>query len=155
MVRPASGDGDEMIEVRVAQSKAELDTCLRLRWTVFVEEQGVPPSLEVDDHDRDPRTVHALGFHDKVPAAAGRAVFLEGGVARIGRMAVVDDVRKRGLGAALLRFLENEAKHRGAKRATLAAQVRARGFYERNGYAARGTEFDDAGIPHVEMTKAL
>jgi predicted GNAT family N-acyltransferase len=53
----------------------------------------------------------------------------------------------------LLRFLEEEARRRGATELMLWAQVSARAFYERFGYAARGPEFDDAGIPHVEMRK--
>ena len=53
------------IEVRIATTREELRTCLRLRWTVFVEEQGVPPSLEVDEHDHEPSTVHVLGLCTK------------------------------------------------------------------------------------------
>lgn len=146
---------DPSTSVRLAEAEADRETCFRIRWTVFVEEQGVPPSLELDAHDRDPQTVHALGLFKGVPAAAGRAVFLEGSVAKIGRMAVIDDVRGRGLGVAVLRFLEDEARRRGAKVATLGAQVQAKGFYEKHGYGAVGDVFDDAGIAHLEMRKAL
>jgi len=143
------------VSVRLAESRSDVENCLRLRWTVFVEEQNVPPSLEVDAYDRDPQTVHALGFHGAIPAATGRVIFLEGRVAKIGRMAVIDDVRGRGLGLAVLKFLESEAKGRGATSVTLGAQVQARSFYEKQGYAAFGDVFDDAGIPHLEMRKAL
>jgi predicted GNAT family N-acyltransferase len=143
------------IEIRLAQGESDRETCFRIRWTVFVEEQGVRPSLELDEHDSDPQTVHALGLSGGVPAAAGRVIFPGGGVAKIGRMAVIDDVRRTGLGAALLTFLEQQARQRGAQSATLGAQVRARGFYEKHGYAAFGDVFDDAGIPHVEMRKVL
>jgi predicted GNAT family N-acyltransferase len=139
-----------MVEVRLAESDADRRTCLRLRWTVFVEEQNVPPSLEVDEHDS-AGAVHALALLDGVPAGAGRFVMVEPGVAQIGRMAVVDDARRNGIGAALLRFLEHEARGRGAKRLTLNAQVSARAFYEKAGYQATGGVFDDAGIPHVRM----
>jgi predicted GNAT family N-acyltransferase len=141
-----------MVEVRLAETDADRRACLRLRWTVFVEEQNVPPSLEVDDYDGT-TAVHALALLDGVPAGAGRFVVVEPGLARIGRMAVVDDVRGRGVGAALLRFLEAEARRRGAERFTLNAQVSARGFYEKAGYRAVGEVFDDAGIPHVRMDR--
>ena len=143
------------ISVRLAHAKPDVENCLRLRWTVFVEEQNVPPSLEVDAWDRDPKTVHALGFHGAIPAATGRVIFPGGGVAKIGRMAVIDDVRGRGLGLAVLKFLESEAKQRGASSVTLGAQLQARPFYEKQGYTAFGDVFDDAGIPHVEMRKSL
>jgi predicted GNAT family N-acyltransferase len=66
---------------------------------------------------------------------------------------VIDDVRGRGVGRALLGFLEEEARRRGAKRLTLWAQVHARPFYQKAGYTAGDQQFDDAGIPHVAMEK--
>jgi predicted GNAT family N-acyltransferase len=141
-----------MITVRLAETKADVDQCLRLRWTVFVEEQGVPPSLELDQHDAR-GALHALAFLDGVPCGAGRLVLLENGLAKIGRMAVVDDARGQGAGRAILGFLEQEARRRGAKLLTLGAQTRAQRFYEKLGYRAEGPVFDDAGIPHVRMDK--
>ncbi len=141
-----------MIEVRLASTPADVDRCLRLRWTVFVEEQGVRPSDERDEHDH-ADAVHAIAALDGVPCGAGRFVFVRPGVAKIQRMAVVDDVRKRGVGRALLGFLEAEARRRGAREFTLGAQVHARAFYEKAGYRAHGPVFDDAGIPHVAMSK--
>jgi predicted GNAT family N-acyltransferase len=98
--------------------------------------------------------VHAVALLDGVLCGAGRFVFIEPGVAKIQRMAVIDDVRRRGVGRELLKFLETEARRRGAKKLTLDAQVQARGFYERAGYRPHGAEFIDAGIPHVAMEKA-
>ena len=43
---------------------------------------------------------------------------------------------------------------RGAE-VELHAQVSARGFYERAGYAAVGEEYEEAGIRHVTMRRAL
>jgi predicted GNAT family N-acyltransferase len=143
-----------MLTVRLAESRADRETCLRLRWRVFVEEQGVPPSLEVDEHDA-LDAVHALGLVGSVPAGTGRVVFVEPGVAKIGRMAVIDDARGRGMGLAILRFLEGEARKRGAARLTLWAQVSAQRFYEKAGYTPSGEVFDDAGIPHVRMERAV
>ena len=123
-----------MIDARIAGAE-EVPRCLRIRWTVFVEEQGVPPSMEVDEHDRAASTVHVLGLWRGVPAGAARLVMPGGGAARIGRVAVVDGARGHGLG--------------------LWSQLRARTFWQARGYAARGAEFLDAGIPHVEMRKEL
>ena len=141
-----------MITVRLAESKAEIDTCLRLRWTVFVEEQGVRPSEELDAHDGTD-ALHALALVDGVPAGAARLIFPEPGLAKVQRMAVIDGARGKGLGRALLQFLEGEARRRGARTLTLWAQTHARDFYQRQGYVAQGGEFDDAGIPHVRMDK--
>ena len=143
-----------MIEIRVASDPKDVAQCLRLRWTVFVEEQAVRPSDELDAHDR-ADAVHALASLDRVPCGAGRLIFTGPGVAKIERMAVIDDVRGRGVGKALLAFLEGEARRRGAKTLTLHAQVRAREFYEKAGYAGVGDVFDDGtGIPHIRMQKS-
>lgn len=142
-----------MIEVRLAQTARDVQQCLRLRWTVFVEEQGVRPSDELDAHDK--TAVHALAVMDGVPCGAGRLIFTSPGVARIQRMAVIDDVRGRGVGRALLRFLEQEARNRGATKLTLNAQVAAKPFYEKAGYSASGGVQDDGtGILHQEMQKS-
>lgn len=143
-----------MIDVRLALTARDIDQCLRLRWTVFVEEQGVRPSDEQDAHDR-VDAVHALASLKGVPCAAGRVIFTAENVAKIQRMAVVDDVRGKGVGRALLRFLEAEARRRGAKKLTLWAQLRAEAFYAKAGYTAIGPPFDDGtGIPHVAMEKS-
>jgi predicted GNAT family N-acyltransferase len=144
-----------MLEVRLCRGEAEVQACLRVRWTVFVEEQGVPPSLEVDEHDREPGTAHAIALWRAVPAGAARLVPQPDSTGKIGRMAVIDDARGQGLGARLLGLLEEEARRRGLRAVTLGAQIQARAFYERHGYAAVGDVFDDAGIPHIEMRKAL
>ena len=142
-----------MIDVRLARTAKDVELCLRLRWTVFVEEQGVPPSQELDAHDKED-AVHVLASLDGVPCGAGRLTFAGPGVAKIERMAVIDDVRGRGAGRMLLAFLEREARQRGAARLTLFAQVRAREFYEKAGYVSVGNEFDDGtGIPHLRMEK--
>jgi len=143
-----------MIDARIAGAE-EVPRCLRIRWTVFVEEQGVPPSMEVDEHDRAASTVHVLGLWRGVPAGAARLVMPGGGAARIGRVAVVDGARGHGLGSRMVALLEAEARRRGAREIILWSQLRARTFWQARGYAARGAEFLDAGIPHVEMRKEL
>lgn len=141
-----------MIRARLAETPQDVATCLRLRWTVFVEEQGVRPSLELDGLDD--RAVHALAEKDGVPCGAARFVWANEQTAKIERMAVIDDARGHGAGLALLKCLETEAARRGAKSFTLAAQAHARPFYEKAGYVACGPEFDDGtGIPHVTMDK--
>ena len=153
------------VVVRRVTTAEELATCLRLRWTVFIEEQGVPPSLERDGYDRvaapgaHAEPIHALAESPSrwkaqpVPTGAGRITWLGDGLAKVQRMAVVADARGKGVGAALLRFLEDEARKAGARRFTLGAQLTARGFYKKLGYQEVGEVFLDAGIEHIKMEK--
>jgi len=118
-----------------------------VREQVFIVEQGVPRELEWDDWDE--RSDHAVAL-DAGLIAIGTARLLPDG--RIGRMAVLGHWRGRGVGAALLKALLQLARNRGMPEVILHAQTHAVGFYRRFGFSARGDEFIEAGIPHVEMS---
>ena len=121
-----------------------------LRFTVFVEEQRVPPEIELDSFDA--LSLHAVAFDDG-DYAIGTGRLLPDG--HIGRMAVAKPVRGNGVGSALLRVLMEEARRRGHKHALLSAQTHATEFYQKHGYQAYGDEYDDAGIAHIDMRCAL
>jgi GNAT superfamily N-acetyltransferase len=70
-------------------------------------------------------------------------------------MAVRAGLRGTGVGRAVLRGLERAAIRRGNPAIVLHAQVHAREFYAKSGYRPAGPEFEEAGIRHVEMDKAL
>ena len=117
-----------------------------LRHEVFVLGQNVPEAREQDGLDADCQHVLA---RDEAGVAIGCARLDAHG--KVGRMAVREPWRKRGVGAAMLRELVTLARARGATQVLLAAQVSALGFYERAGFVAYGDEFQDAGMPHRMM----
>lgn len=121
-----------------------------LRFAVFVEEQRVPAEIELDSFDL--LSVHAVAF-DASGSPIGTGRLLPDG--HIGRMAVAKAARGGGVGSALLKCLMDEARRRGHKHAVLSAQTHAAEFYRKHGYRAYGDEYDDAGIPHIDMRCAL
>ena len=121
----------------------------RIRTTVFVEEQRVPPEIEMDDMDA--ASVHALAFVDGKAVGTGR--LLPDG--HIGRMAVLREARAQGVGGAILERLVEEAKRRGFREAVLSAQTHALEFYRKHGFAAVGEVYEEAGIDHQEMRRTL
>jgi predicted GNAT family N-acyltransferase len=124
-----------------------------LRTRVFVEEQGVPPEVERDAADA--TAVHVLSRDAAGRVVATGRLVVRDGRAVIGRMAAHPDVRGRGHGAAVLAELHRQAQLLGLPGTELHAQVGARGFYERAGYAAVGEEYEEAGIRHVTMRRTL
>jgi predicted GNAT family N-acyltransferase len=120
-----------------------------IRFTVFVEEQGVPREIELDEHDA--ASIHVVAFEDGKPVATGR--LLPDG--HIGRMAVLKDWRRRGVGALMLKALVQRAKERGDTQVVLSAQVQAVPFYREHGFVAEGNVYMEAGIPHQDMRRCL
>src|SRR5262245_53742442 len=120
-----------------------------IRFVVFVEEQGVPLAMELDEMDE--KSIHALAFQDGNPVGTGR--LLPDG--HIGRMAVLKAWRGRGIGGRILGRLMDEARARGDREVVLSAQVSATAFYRGHGFVEEGAEYTDAGIPHRDMRRSL
>ncbi|MFJ3333543.1 GNAT family N-acetyltransferase [Streptomyces sp. NPDC086766] len=149
--------------VRVAEDPADREACFAVRKQVFVAEQGVAEEIEYDAYDA--VALHVLAVRDDgLPLGTGRLLYGEaaavktGGepsVGSLGRLAVAREARGLGVGAALVRAVEDAARARGLTAVDLHAQTHALGFYERLGYVAYGPEFPDAGIPHRAMRRSL
>lgn len=120
-----------------------------VRRKVFVGEQGVPEAIEWDAGDA--QCVHALARIDGEVAGTGR--LLPDG--HIGRMAVLAAYRGRGVGAAILLALLEQARRRGHRQVELSAQRHAEGFYARLGFDAVGEPYDEVGIAHIRMVRRL
>ncbi len=138
--------------VQIVQTD-EIETCQALRARVFIEEQGVSQAEEVDG--RDGEALHLLVCDNDKPIGTAR-MLVSGDVAKIGRVCMLSEARGRGLGAALIRAALTLARNQpGVTRARLGAQVSALAFYEALGFVAEGPVYDDAGIPHRDMERAL
>jgi YbgC/YbaW family acyl-CoA thioester hydrolase len=146
--------GKPMLDVRLGtwdQLGREAQT---IRTAVFVQEQQIPAEMEWDAADAS--CVHAVAYN-RFGMALGTGRLLEHapGVAKIGRMAVQQTLRGAAIGRALLDALIDCARQRGEREVLLHAQMSAAGFYSRAGFTTRGNPFDEAGIAHVEMVRAL
>ncbi len=139
-----------LFRVRLVDWREASPVLTRIRTTVFVGEQNVPPEIEIDG--RDPGCVHVLAV-DGAGDAIGTGRLMPDG--RIGRMAVLSAWRGKGVGAAMLALLMAEAKRRGFAEVYLHSQVHAKDFYARHGFVVEGEEYLEAGIPHVGMRSRL
>lgn len=131
----------------------DLEACLKLRFEVFVDEQGVPLKEERDALDDS--ATHLLALQDGTPVGTARIVFQDE-TAKIGRVCVVKTARGTGLGAKLIEACVSVAGNQaGITRAKLGAQTHAIGFYEKLGFDVYGPVYLDAGIDHRDMVKPL
>jgi predicted GNAT family N-acyltransferase len=161
------------VQVAIVDFDTEQTAIRRIRFGVFVDEQKVPASLEMDE--RDARCVHVLAFLGGEPVGTGRIDLVpraEGDASdasdrtgqsgrageiggKIGRVAVLSGARGRGVGSALMQSLHAVAVENDLTQVWCNAQVAAVPFYDRLGYRVVSGRFAEAGIEHVRMVKDL
>ena|SRR5688572_5045645 len=136
------------MQIRTADFGTDYADIRRIRIEVFVEEQGVPEELELDE--RDIACTHVLAVDADGEAVGTGRIDLDG---KIGRVAVRAAARGTGVGRAMMDVLHRLARERGLTEVWCHAQISAAPFYERLGYARLGERFFEAGIEHVEMRR--
>ena len=123
-----------------------LEILRAIRTVVFVEEQNVPQAEEWDG--RDDQAIHVLAMTpDGKPV--GTARLLDSG--QIGRMAVLHEFRKHGIGGSMLRRLVEIAAENNIRSLFLNSQFEAIPFYKKFGFVEQGETFMEAGILHRKM----
>lgn len=146
--------GEPMFELRTGRWAELGAACRPLRQAVFVDELGVDAAMAEDASDG--QALHVAAFNRLgVPVACGRALARGQGLMQLGRLATVAGLRSSGIGAALLQRLLAAAREQGASAVMLQAQLAAAGFYRRAGFETVGQAFEEAGLAHVEMRRAL
>ena len=122
---------------------------IKLRTRVFVEEQKVPTSLEVDGMDA--KCLHVKAVKDDLFIGTGR--LLADGY--IGRMCVLGAYRGQGIGTLMLENLIEQALNSGHQQVILNSQSYAIPFYQKSNFVTDSEEFFEAGIPHRRMVRQL
>lgn len=146
--------GQPVVDVALGKWSELGEAATAIRRQVFIEEQHIPADMEWDSADAS--CLHALARNRfGVPLATGRLLEHVPGVAKIGRMAVLRQMRGTQIGRQVLDALMAEAKKQGYREVLLHAQLSAENFYLRAGFQRRGQPFEEAGIGHVEMVRAL
>jgi len=122
---------------------------------------GLPPAASVYPEEGHPETFHLAARDPHTGAVIGCATFfpqeLDGGPAwRFRGMATTAERRGQGIGAAILRHGVAEVARRGGRLVWCNGRTSAGGFYERNGFARRGAEFDVPPLgPHFVFVRSI
>jgi predicted GNAT family N-acyltransferase len=142
-------DSQDDLVIRLADWNHDQQQLKHIRRKVFIEEQQVPESMEWDEFDS--VSTHYLVTHDDTAIATAR-VKPDG---QIGRMAVLAEFRRQGIGSRLLTFVLQNFRNHAATRLYLHAQVSAIPFYEKHGFTTCSSIFYEADIPHCEMQRSM
>ncbi|MDR7072062.1 GNAT family N-acetyltransferase [Fictibacillus barbaricus] len=141
-----------MIKKYSTEDKGYKDA-LHVRRDVFVHEQQIDESEEIDDYEDS--SLHFVLYDEEKPVGASRLrqVNKDG---KVERVCILSSHRKKGLGEKLMRAMEQTAIDQSFSSLILYAQIQAEDFYKKLGYETTSTEpFLDANIPHVAMKKVL
>ncbi|WP_220741273.1 GNAT family N-acetyltransferase [Leuconostoc miyukkimchii] len=133
------------------------EAALNIRKTVFVLEQGVPLSDELDNQIAEESATHIVAYLNGSPVATARVLEEHPGIWHIQRVATLKPMRGQGLGSQLLAYIEALASDPDHHIHTLelGAQITAKTFYEKLNFQTYGSEFLEAGIMHINMKKEL
>lgn len=134
-------------EARFEQREAEIRV---IRTAVFTEEQGIDPEIDFDGSD--PQCLHVIA-KSATGSTVGTARMFDDG--HVGRMAVLQAYRRRGIGRAMLEALMAAADKRGLKQVYLNSQVQVIDFYQALGFEKTGEPFMEAGIEHIRMQRRI
>jgi predicted GNAT family N-acyltransferase len=145
---------DAQITIRWVRGARDLAGAFALRERVFFGEQKVPIEEDVDEFDRDAQQLVALDPSAERVIGTLRLLSF-GEEAKIGRVAVAADWRRRGIASQMLEVALARAREQGFARVRLAAQMVAVALYEQAGFAVESAPFQEAGIEHVWMGLTL
>ena len=125
---------------------------LRLRQDIFVVEQKCT-APEIDDYD--PSALHLVGRNQQGRVQAGLRLLPPGlkfPEPSLGRVAVHPDARRSRIGRAMLREALKESVARWPNQGNrISAQSHLQHFYGIAGFVTVSEEYEEDGLPHVEM----
>lgn len=143
------------MKIILATKQQHFFDVMRIRSKVFILEQNVDADIEIDDIDN--YANQYVAYDDDNKACATFRIFKEDHHAYIGRLAVLKNYRKQGIGSYILSNCNDLIKEMDSsiKEIHLHAQVQAVDFYEKNGFKKQGEIFMDANIEHILMVKEI
>ena len=136
----------------------DLYAVLRLRQRVFVVEQNCA-YLDLDDSDQ--QASHLMAWtQDDVPALIAYArLFLPGikfAESSIGRVITAPEARRTGIGKVLMSEAIERAEQVAPESAIrIGAQIHLEKFYGDFGFRRASEPYDEDGIMHIEMVRAV
>lgn len=139
-----------MLKYTISSGIVNCPDAKAIRQEVFIDEQKFIDEFD----DIDEYAQHVVAYLDEKPVACAR-FFKSSDSYKIGRIAVIKSMRKKGLGGLIVTYCEEEIKKLGGTKASLSAQVRAMEFYKKLGYSSLGEEYFEEHVAHIMMKKDL
>ena len=131
----------------------EYEQMVSLRSEVLRKPLGL--SFTSEELEKEKNNILIGAFEDDTMLGCCMLIRLNSEECQLRQMAVLNTLRGKGVGRAIMTFAENIARDRGFRIMRMHARASSLGFYEKLGYATRGDEFIEITIPHYIMEKPL
>ena len=131
--------------IQLVKTEEDYKRVLTIRRTVFIEEQNVPESLEIENEDE---SFHVLALSGDIPTGTGRWRKTSEGY-KLERFAVLKEFRTKGIGRDIVKFVLNQIPSQDM--IYLHAQESVIKFYKDLGFTIIGSTFIEADIVHAKM----
>jgi GNAT superfamily N-acetyltransferase len=142
------------MEIRIFNTGTpEYDSMVDLRMRVLLEPIGVPRSY-IDPLRESGDTLIGAFDGQKILGCCILSKIDEERL-QLRQMAVESIAQGKGIGAAIVRFAENEARLRNYRFLVMHARDVVIDFYTKCGYYIAGGQFFEVGIPHHKMERVL
>ena len=146
--------GESMLDLQKGNWDVVGSAAAGVRRTVFIEEMGLPHTLQEDAVDH--AAVHIVVRNRLgLALATGRITRASEGCARLGCIAVLRAMRSAGLGRQVVQALLDVAAERGDREVVLSAQRAACGLYAALGFQNISAPYMESGLEHVDMKLEL
>lgn len=142
------------MDIHVGSENWNQAAALYVRMQVFVIERNISLKDEFDSLDQD-ETVYVVIYDDEKPVATGRHNQVDSETIRPGRIAVLKEYRKKGLGEVVVKELEKLGRSNGCSKSVIHGELSAAKFYEKLGYTISSDVYEEDGEPCVTLTKEL
>lgn len=145
-----------MIEIKKVETEKELSECFSIRKCVFGYEEETDEHLyKKDKYDRISTTKNFLLKLNSKSIATGRYIEEPDRVARVQRMAILKEFRRKYFASLLISFMEEDMRRSGYISIILNSASKVKPFYLKNGFSIVSEEFYEDGRPHITMSKSI
>lgn len=118
-----------------ATKTAEQAGAYYVRIQAMARKHQIPLNVEFDEHDT-PETKYIVVVDDYLPVATCRLYAIDDESVMLGRIVVLPEYRRQGLGTLVVKEAEAWAKELGFRRAVVESRDNKIHFYETMGYVA-------------------
>lgn len=134
--------------IKIVESEEERLKAMLVRAIVYMHEQQCPFNEEFDLNDH--TATQVVGLLADEPVLTARIRYFNG-FAKIERLAIRTEYRRRGHAHQLLSFLLGICRQKGFSRFYLHAQLHLESFYSAYGFRPAGSQFSFSDHGYVEM----